>query len=298
MIVSASYKTDIPAFYGAWFQARLAEGHCQVANPYGGKPFSVRLDPEYAEGFVFWTRNAAPFQYCLDQLGAERRPFVVQFTITGYPRSLDVSTIDPAQAIEELTRLSNQFGGRVGVWRYDPIVFTDVTPADWHVANFTELASRLDGVVDEVAISFAQIYKKTRRNLDAVRRQHGINWRDPSVEEKHKLLLDLATIAARYKIRLTICGQPDLANGDVGEARCIDGGRLADIAGGEIAHTAKPHRAKCLCHQSRDIGAYDSCPHGCAYCYAVRDRTVAKARQAQHDPGNAFLIPLSEPRED
>ena len=36
MIISASYKTDIPAFYGEWFMARLKAGYCRMVNPYGG----------------------------------------------------------------------------------------------------------------------------------------------------------------------------------------------------------------------------------------------------------------------
>ena len=65
MIVSASYKTDIPAFYGSWFRARMAAGFADVTNPWGGPPFRVDLRRQAVDGFVFWTRNAAPF---LDEL--------------------------------------------------------------------------------------------------------------------------------------------------------------------------------------------------------------------------------------
>ena len=34
MIISASYRTDIPAFYGDWFGTRLAAGWVEVKNPY------------------------------------------------------------------------------------------------------------------------------------------------------------------------------------------------------------------------------------------------------------------------
>jgi len=37
MIISASYKTDIPAFYGEWFMNRLDAGYCDMVNPYGGQ---------------------------------------------------------------------------------------------------------------------------------------------------------------------------------------------------------------------------------------------------------------------
>ena len=292
MIVSASYKTDIPAFYGAWFMARLAAGSCQVTNPYGGRPFTVGLDHQSAAGFVFWTRNVAPFRGCLDQLRDDNRPFVVQFTLTGYPRLLDSATIDAERAVADIRDITDKFGKRVCVWRYDPIVATDVTPFEWHRRNFATLAGQLKGAVDEVVVSFAQIYQKTRRNLDAMRADDDIGWYDPVAEEKMALLAELREIAANNSMQLTLCGQPELIVDEVAEARCIDGTRLANIAGHELDMSDKPHRAQCACHTSRDIGAYDSCPHGCVYCYAVRNREFAKTRHAAHDPQGEFLIPV------
>ena len=76
MIVSASYRTDIPAFCAGWFMRRLAAGHCRVANPYGGGAYQVSLTPDAVDGFVLWTRNSRPL---LPDLDAVRRvaPFVV-----------------------------------------------------------------------------------------------------------------------------------------------------------------------------------------------------------------------------
>lgn len=294
MIVSASYKTDIPAFYGEWFQARLAAGRCLVENPYGGRPFTITLDPESVAGFVFWTRNPAPFLSCLSELHRGGRPFVVQFTVTGYPRVLDAGTISSQRAIAILRNLSNKFGDRVCVWRYDPIVITEVTPPQWHRQNFATLADHLAGAVDEVVVSFVQIYRKTQRNLDVMTRNHGIAWHDPASDQKCALLSDLTTIATDRGLRLTLCGQPELLGVDTAEARCIDGYRLADIAGHEMDLLDKAHRKNCACHASHDIGAYDTCTHGCVYCYAVRNRDAAKARLASHNPAGEFLVPARE----
>jgi len=57
--------------------------------------------------------------------------------------------------------LADNYGPRVAVWRYDPIVISSLTPVDWHRRNFENLARSLEGSTDEVIISFAQIYKKT-----------------------------------------------------------------------------------------------------------------------------------------
>ena len=80
MIVSASYRTDIPAFYGEWFMRRVEAGSCTVRNPYG-RPYTVRLDREAVSGFVFWTRNAGPFIPVLRRLASAGYPFVVHYTI-------------------------------------------------------------------------------------------------------------------------------------------------------------------------------------------------------------------------
>jgi len=89
MIISASYRTDIPAFYGRWFQQRLLAQEAWVKNPYSSKPYRVSLAPSDVDGFVFWTRNLAPFAEALAAVEAMHRPYVVQYTITGYPAALE-----------------------------------------------------------------------------------------------------------------------------------------------------------------------------------------------------------------
>lgn len=276
MIVSASYRTDIPAFYARWFMARLGAGFCRVRNPYSGGESTVSLRPGSVDGFVFWTRNLRPLLPHLDAVRAVA-PFAVQFTATGYPRSLETSVIAPEEAVSQLREIARRFGKRAGVWRYDPIVVAPDLP---HEANFAALARGLAGVVDEVVLSFVHPYRKTARNLARA----GIAWRDPPPDEKRALLARLAEIAADHRIAATLCTQPDLAGPGLGEARCIDAGRLSDIAGHPIAARESGNRAGCRCVLSRDIGAYDTCPHGCVYCYAVADRDRAVANFRAHDP--------------
>ncbi|MDX1575308.1 MAG: DUF1848 family protein, partial [Kiloniellales bacterium] len=110
-------------------------------------------------------------------------------------------------------------------------------------------------------------------------------------DEKVDLLRDLAAIAADQGIRPTLCTQPELAASGIAPARCIDAARLADLAGRPIEARTKGNRPGCLCAESRDIGAYDTCPHGCVYCYAVRRPETAKHRYRAHDPAGAFLAP-------
>jgi hypothetical protein len=290
VIVSASYRTDIPAFYAEWLMRRLRAGYCRVANPYGGGTYEVALTPEAVDGFVFWTRNMRPLMAHLDEI---RRiaPFVVQFTLTGYPRALESSVIAVPEAVAQLGELRRRFGPRAAVWRYDPIVYAAGMDAAAHQAGFAELARALAGSVDEVVLSVMTPYKKTRRNLDRAGRRHGFAWHDPPPDEKQVLLARLAGIAAEHGLAPTLCSQPELLVPGLGEARCVDAERLSDVAQRPIAARENGNRPGCRCAQSRDIGAYDSCPHGCVYCYAVADRDRAVASFRVHDPEADCLMP-------
>jgi len=291
MIVSASYRTDIPAFFADWFRARLEAGFCDVANPYGGRPYRVRLGPEDAAGFVFWTRNAAPFFPALADVAAQGRPFVVQFTVTGYPRALDAHTLAADRTVAQIRDIARLYGPRAAVWRYDPVAMTSETPADWHAANFAALASSLDGATDECVVSFVQPYRKTMRRLDAAAKRAGFDWRDPDEAEKRELLARFGEIAGNAGMRLTLCSQPALEGPAIPGAHCIDAARLSDVAGREIGARLKGNRPGCLCAESRDIGAYDSCAHGCVYCYAVSDHARAARTAATGSPGPPLPAP-------
>ncbi|TWA84194.1 uncharacterized protein DUF1848 [Azospirillum brasilense] len=288
MIISASYKTDIPAFYGRWFLNRLEAGYCRMVNPYGGQTHRIGLTRAEVEGFVFWTKNLGPFLPALEEVSERGFPFVVQYSVTGLPAALERSVPDAERAVEHMARLRDRWGPRAAVWRYDPIVTADATPPSWHRETFARLAGRMRGLTDEVVVSFLQPYRKTARNLDAA----GVPWHDPDAEEKRTLLADFAGIAAEHGMALTLCTQPELAGvAGTAPARCIDAQRLSDVVGQAIGARTKGNRPGCLCAESRDIGEYDTCPHGCVYCYAVANRATAQRRFAAHDPAGEFLFP-------
>jgi DNA repair photolyase len=290
MIVSASYRTDIPAFYGDWFRNRLKAGFVRVENPYGGKASTLSLKRPDVDGFVFWTRNIAPFLGVLDEIHAQTYPFIVSHTLTGYPKELESRTADAHKMIRAMRELAESFGPGVLVWRYDPILLSSLTPPAWHLENFAALARGLRGAADEVVVSFAQIYKKTRRNLDAAAQAHGFSWQDPPDQAKRELIGQLAALAGEQGMRLSVCCQPDLVPPGAGTARCVDPDRLRARLGRDFSFKFKGTRPDCSCAESRDIGVYETCPHGCAYCYAVGSRSQAAARYKNHDPEGEFLI--------
>jgi len=52
MIISASRRTDIPAFYAEWFMNRLEAGYCLVPNPLNPKQVA-RIAPLEKQRYVF-----------------------------------------------------------------------------------------------------------------------------------------------------------------------------------------------------------------------------------------------------
>lgn len=290
MIISASYRTDIPAFYGKWFLNRLDAGYCLVENPYSGKPYQVSLTPDDVHGFAFWTKNLAPFMDKLSIVHERGYPFLVQYTITGYPRELENHVVDAERAVQQMHTVAQSYGPRVAVWRYDGVIFTSLTDLDFHRRNFARLAQMLAGATDEVDISFLQIHRKTRRNMDAAARLHGFTWHDPDDETKLDLVAEFVEIARANGMQLNLCSQPQYAQHGAGVAHCIDARRLGDVAGKPIVAKVKGNRPDCGCYMARDIGAYDTCPHGCVYCYAVRNRALALRHYKSHDPRSPFLF--------
>jgi hypothetical protein len=91
-------------------------------------------------------------------------------------------------------------------------------------------------------------------------------------------------------MKLTVCSQRRFVVEGAGEARCVDAVRLGDVAGAPVRAPVKGNREDCRCHRSRDIGEYDTCPHGCVYCYAVNDHRLARDRHRAHDPEGEFLF--------
>ena len=295
MIISASYKTDIPTFYGEWFVNRLDAGFCKMINPYNRRAIRVSLERHDVDGFIFWTKNLGPFLEKLKVVHDRSYPFVIQYTINNYPRTLEFSVVDAKRSAEHMKLIANEYGPRVAVWRYDPIIISSDTPVDFQRRNFAELARSLEGSTDEVVVSFAQLYKKTKQNRDWASKKFGFSWEDPSDDVKLQLTAEFAEIAKSHAMQLTVCSQEAYLTPGVKAARCVDALRLGDVAGQRITAELKGNRPECGCFLSRDIGEYDTCPHGCVYCYAVRSRNLAQKRYKAHDPVSEFLfIPEGE----
>jgi len=93
MIISASRRTDIPAFYADWLVNRINAGYCLVKNPYNPSQIRrVSLLPEDVDGIVLWTKNAAPLLPKISALS--EFAYYFQYTITPYFSDVETSLAD------------------------------------------------------------------------------------------------------------------------------------------------------------------------------------------------------------
>ena len=174
MIISASRRTDIPAFYAEWMARRLKEGYCTVANPYNRNQVTrISLTPEDVDAIAFWTRNPRPLMLYLDELDSRGYRYYFQFTILGYPREVDPKSPSAETAVEAFCDLAERLGPRRVIWRYDPILFTGMTSPAFHQENFQRLAESLRGHTRRVVCQHRRHVPKDRRTVEEAGRHGG-----------------------------------------------------------------------------------------------------------------------------
>ncbi len=293
-IISASYRTDIPALYGDWFMERVREGYVRYYNPYGPQVVSVSLQPQDVHAIVFWSKNYAPFMHHLDELDQRNLDFYFHFSINGYTadptvRHFEERVPHPKQSIKVFRQLVTRYSPKHIQWRYDPIIYTDRMDEYWHMRTFAELAQQLEGLTERCYFSFLDNYNKVNRNMRDL--DDALQPRDRSEEEKRQLALDLARIAKNHGITLYTCAEDFAAIEPIRRGACVD----KDILDMLWPHKAQKlklcgNRGKCGCYDNRDIGAYDTCSLGCVYCYAVINRPLALKRYREHDLHHDALI--------
>lgn len=290
-VISASRRTDLPAFYWRWFMTRIAAGYCDVANPVNPKQVRrVSLGPADVAAIVFWTRNAGAMLSDVDRLRRKGHAFYVQYTITGYPRELEPHVPAAGEAVATLRRLSDRIGPERVVWRYDPILFCNRMPPTYHVDRFGDLARGLNGAASAAVISFCDPYAKTQRHLTALAKADGWVFDAATSDVRAATAGRLAAIAAERGMSLQSCAEPDLIAPGVTRGRCIDSDLIARLRPDlSVSLRDAPTRAGCGCATSIDIGAYDTCVFGCAYCYATGSLSTAQRRRAEHDPDDTML---------
>lgn len=289
-IISVSRRTDIPAFYGDWFMNRLNEGFVGYVNPYGGSKYFISLSPEKIVCFVFWSKNFEPFINKLKEIQAKGYNCYFQLTINALPKIFESNVVETSTAIETLKEISRMYSPAHINWRYDPIVITEFTDDDFHLKNFQSLASKLEGYVERCYFSFPTFYGKVKRNISIFEKENEFPILDQDENFKIDLANQLADIAYAHGISMNSCCGDYLVGGMVEKAHCVDGDVIGSLFFDDnYTYKLKPSRAECGCAESTDIGAYDTCPNGCIYCYANVNKQKAQSAYEIHDPRSAFL---------
>lgn len=294
MIISASRRTDIPAFYTPWLMNRLRAGFCQVANPFNpAQVTEISLRPEDVEAIVFWTRDPRPLLPRLPEIDARGYRYYFQFTLTGYPACLEPGLPGQADLIQAFQTLAAQIGPERVIWRYDPILLSNLTDPIFHLRHFAELCRILSPHTRRVVVSLLDPYAKNRlrlRKLAAagVQIQEVAEIDAPLAE----LLRGLSATAQAHGLEIVSCAEPhNLTPLGIAPGKCIDDAYIRRVLGIAVKQSKDPsQRPECGCVQSKDIGAYDTCRHGCVYCYA----TQSARRAARHDPNCASLCDPSD----
>jgi hypothetical protein len=294
MIVSVSRRTDIPAFYAQWFINRIRSGYCTVPNPFNASQVRrVSLLPQDIDVIVFWTRNPRPLFPYLDELDRRGYCYYFLYTLLGNPRLFDPHSPDQKAAIRTFQELSSRIGSQRVIWRYDPIVLSQITPPDYHRRTYEKIAQTLHGYTHRSVISLLDVYAKIRKRMDdAGRRGAQLLPFDGSETWFASLMDDLAGLASTHGMQIYSCAQElDLSAHGIKPGKCIDDEYIRVVFGLDVSHSKDPGQRKaCGCVLSRDIGMYDACLFGCRYCYATSSFERARRNYAQHDPRSPSLL--------
>ncbi len=279
-VISASRRTDIPAFYMPWFMDGIRRGYCHVTNPFNRRQSKVLLDLGHVHSIVFWSKNFGPFlehRYG-ERLQAAGYHLFFNFTVNSASEVLEPNVPALPQRLRQLEELCRRFDPRAVNWRFDPVCFyaTPGRGAGNNLGDFESIAGHAaDAGVRRCVTSFMDDYAKIRRR---VRRIPGMRFVDPDMAHKVAVIRRMHEVLTPLGIDLfTCCEQTVLdalpADTGIRPSSCIPGAHLMALYGGRVSlrkDAGQRVGGGCRCTASVDIGSYDRhpCRHDCLFCYA------------------------------
>ncbi|MFP4475361.1 MAG: DUF1848 family protein [Desulfatibacillaceae bacterium] len=278
-MISASRRTDVPAFYMDWFMSGLDAGRFHVENPFSGKLYMVPADPGSVHGIVFWSKDYGPFLAGGYARELQRRGYGLgfQFTVNPEDRLLEPRVPPLAGRLSQMAELCRVVPPGAVTWRFDPVC---------HFVRDGTVGTNLDGLariadaaaeagITRCTTSFLDLYKKVLRRAARV---PGFSFTDPSTEQKAEILRRMAASLAKRGIALAACCEREVVellpdDAGVEQGACVFHPLLEKLYGPGLSHRRdKGQRvaAGCGCHESRDVGSYrhQPCLHDCLFCYA------------------------------
>jgi len=279
-VLSASRRTDIPAFYMDWFMHGVEAGCFEVANPYNGQTFLVPAGPQDVHSIVFWSKNFETFN--LGDYGPylESRGYHLwfNFTLNSESELLEPNLPPLAERLTQLEQLCRRHDPHAVQWRFDPICFYRDGAGRFqdNLKDFSQIANvAADLGVTRCVTSFMDMYSKITKRLAG---RADIVFIDSVPASKIEVLMDMTAILEPLGISLQTCCEGSLLekignDPAVEPSACIPNDRIMALYGGRISLARdRGQRIKngCGCMKSTDIGSYKQqpCYHNCLYCYA------------------------------
>lgn len=297
MIISASRRTDIPAFFGNWFVQRIKAGFLYTMNPLNPKQIKrLSLLPRDVDAIVFWSKNPKPFFRWLDLLDQRGLNYYFQFTLNDYSQVFEPSISPLAERIKCFQDLSKRLGSKRVIWRYDPIILSSVTPVQFHAEKLAEIASHLGGYTQRLVISFVDYYGKVKKRLRKIGSDHGIEFKDITAENFNNELATIGDIvqkvARQHDLGVYTCAEAvKLDQFGIRHGSCIDMNLIMQVFNVTRAYPKdKGQRNECFCAESVDVGVYNTCKAQCAYCYANTNPKMVQNNLKKHVKDSPALI--------
>ena len=284
MIINTGGRTDTVQYYTPWLLNRFREGFVYVRNPlFPNKVTHYSLEPDKVDAVVFCSKDYRPILPYIREI-TERFNTYFFYAITAYGKDIEPGVPSIEESIETLIALSRIVGKERVAWRYDPVLLTKIYTIDTHRATFKSMAERLSPYIDRCIFSFVELYRKLEFNMPELLPM--------TVEEMDCIAEILGSIASRYGIYIQTCGtNGDYSRYGIHSSGCITLDTLGRANG--ISFRPLKHRGMrngCHCIETRDIGAYDTCPNGCRYCYANKSPERAMENYRKHDPKSPILF--------
>lgn len=275
-VISASRRTDIPAFYWDWFLAQLKQGYVDVPNPmYPEKVYRVDLNPENIHSIVLWSKNMENVLKNPGNLDSYNLYF--QYTITGYNKLLEPNVPCYERSMETLSQMVKKYKPEQFNIRFDPIVISAngeqypmSDPKEARLAMFNRLCKDLhDMGLDNCRLttSMMAVYPHVEHRLEI----HPANIHFMTAQEEVEFMREMSKVAENWNRDIYTCANDRFVAAGIERIKkghCVDADVLTTLFGKTSKAKDRSQREECGCAKSRDIGLYtQKCAHNCAYCY-------------------------------
>ena len=283
MILNTGLRTDIPGFFSEWFYNRIDEGFVYVRNPYAkNQIYSYKLDPALIDCIIFCTKNPKPMFENLEKIGKFNQYWHI--TITPYEKEIEPNVPPVNEVLESFKYLSKKLGKENVTLRYDPIFINEKYTLEKHIESFEYMINSLSGYTTEAIISFIDLYEKTKRNFPQAR--------EVTKDERLKIGKEFARIGNENNIRIKTCVEgTELDKFGIDSSGCMTKEVIERAINKNLnIPKQKARNGECYCLLNNDIGEYNTCAHGCLYCYANSNKRLVKRNLKLHDPKSPILI--------